>query len=175
MTVILPLVFAGVVAIIAIIFIILYAISGFGQCQIGQAQYFKGTRNETCAPIGTKIDPLPLNIRALDVTISPWTGWSEAQPEDVTHTIILDGAVQTIDISQPDYSDEYTLTVLSFDDNQIQLSVSNLALKQGEDLKNAGSNLNDCVPHTFTMKLNEKVELDTCTLDGGITWELEYI
>lgn len=148
----------------------LYYLSGFGKCELGEALYFKGTRSETCAKIGTKVDPIPTSVRTLTIVESPWTGWSEIQPDDIRW-------VETINREDYEISldgGNYKLKVIEYNDEEIRLSVNDLALKQGETLQNTGSDLTGCKYHEFVMRLNEKVELDTCTLDAGINWEISY-
>jgi hypothetical protein len=152
-------------------------IGGFGKCNFGEAIYFKGTRNETCAKFGTKIDPLPVDIRILRVTKSAWNGWSQNQPEDEVQDYYLDSEIILNEITLKGLSESETsvLKIKKYNGNSIDLNIDNLSLKQGADLSKNTINLNGCGVKDFTISLDETVELNTCSMDAGVTWTLEYL
>ncbi|MBD3363256.1 hypothetical protein GF362_06055 [Candidatus Dojkabacteria bacterium] len=148
---------------------IFYKISGWGKCRLGEQLYLKGSINETCARIGTKIDPLPdSSAGKLTITVTPWTGWDDGA---------LDQEVFTYKISS---ADDYELPelekfkIIKHNKSEIEIKIDNLAVKQGADLDKTGINLNDCKVQTVTIKKGERIEADTCTMDGGVNWEIKY-
>lgn len=152
-------------------------IGGFGKCSFGEAIYFEGSRNETCAKFGTKMDPLPDDIRILRVTKSAWNGWSQNQPEDEVQDYYFDSEISINEITLKGLSESETsvLKIIKHDGNSIDLSIDNLSLKQGADLSKNTINLNGCGVKDFAISLDETAELNTCSMDAGVTWTLEYL
>ena len=53
--------------------------------------------------------------------------------------------------------------------------VTTFGVKDNEEVGTEGVNLNDCEEVEFVIKKGEKSELNTCTMDEGSKWILEYI
>jgi hypothetical protein len=165
----------AVLVILFAIFIYLFTLSGYGKCKLGQDLQFQGTRNEQCVNWGTIVDPISLNQRIIRVTKSTWNGWSESQPEDVVQDLLIDSNSESIQLYGLSSSEVYRLNIGNYDNEKISLNIDGLSLKQGEDLSKSGIDLNGCTSNSFEMKIDEKVELNTCSMDAGITWTLEYL
>jgi hypothetical protein len=169
--------FIAIVVVITLISLLIYffSLSGYGKCKLGQDLQFQGTRNEQCVKFGTIVDPLSLNQRIIRVTKSAWNGWSETQPEDVVQDLIIDSNSESIQLYGLSSSEVYKLNIGNYDNEKISLNIDGLSLKQGENLNKSGIDLNSCTSNSFEMKIDEKVELNTCSVDAGITWTLEYL
>ncbi len=114
-----------------------------------------------------------LNDGLLRITKSPWTGWSKQQPEDTVMEVIPKKGEKIELIGLYD-KDLYELEIINVDDNSIHLQIDGLSLKQGEGLKAKGMNLRGCGLQNFVMTKGEIVELNTCSMDMGVSWTLEY-
>lgn len=116
---------------------------------------------------------------------SPWTGWSMIQPSDtkkifdITDVNIIDLYDMSIATSEEtsnmiDLFNKAYLHISSFNDNEVSLWVTNLSVKEGEEVNDVHINLNACGMHSFTLKKGETAELNTCTMDGGTSWTIKY-
>lgn len=119
---------------------------------------------------GLKFGFGPTGDNKLLIIKSPWTGWSVKQPRDEKSVIDI-SKNSKVDLGGIEKSYLY---IESFDDQKIYLTVTNLSVKQGDELKNVGINLNGCGMHTFTLKKGEMAELNTCSMDVGTTWTVKY-
>lgn len=117
------------------------------------------------------------NGGTLTVVTTSSSGWTRTQPTPTTDNYKITATSQTIQLNSEYTGMKTTLTVNDINSNSIELSTGILGaigLKQGDALFDESINLNSCGPQTFTIKRNEKVELYTCTMDAGTTWELTY-
>lgn len=114
-----------------------------------------------------------LDYFTLTIVSSPWSGWSEKQPDDVKEIIDI-SENKVINLNNTLDNSDYLLTVNKYDRDKIDLTVDGLSLKQGEQLDNKGIDLYGCGTHTFTLDRYETVELNTCTMDMGTTWKITY-
>lgn len=168
-------IFISSILLFGIIFLFFYATSGYGKCSLGQSLALKGSRAEQCVAFGTIVDPTLANQRTIRITKTTWSGWTSAQATPVTQDILLDSNTEVIQLYGFSSSEMYRLSVKSFDDNLVSLSVEDLSLKQNTSIQQTGVNLTDCGAHDFEVNRGGKIELDTCTLDAGVTWSLEYL
>jgi len=109
----------------------------------------------------------------LRITKSPWSGWSKQQPDDSVMEI-LPKKGEKIELIGLYNKDLYELEIINVDDNSIHLQIDGLSLKQGEGLKAKGINLRGCGLQKFVMTKGETVELNTCSMDMGVSWTLQY-
>jgi hypothetical protein len=118
---------------------------------------------------------LPTPKNELKIVSRDWTGWTRQQPTPFVTIISLTENVQEISLPKHGTYPDYTLTVIVFSNDFVQLYVENLGLKQGKAaLKRRGMNLKGCTPKSFTMGFNETIKLYTCTMDGGTIWTITY-
>jgi hypothetical protein len=103
-----------------------------------------------------------------------WSGWGD-EP-DVTKTteeffinddneiIILEGTLS---------SDIFELKV-NQNDSKVTFSVNGLSVKVGDNINNKGIDLMGCRDiHNFELSIGESAELNTCTMDAGVTWVIK--
>jgi len=114
----------------------------------------------------------------LQIIKSPWTGWNEKQPMDEVTNEIPEKA-KNIVLTGLTFTENHTLTVLDVNTEEVHLEADRLLLKQGEAIKVEGINLMECknidFSIDFTIQRGEKVELNTCSMDAGVTWTITYV
>ncbi|HUW21490.1 MAG TPA: hypothetical protein VMW41_02360 [Candidatus Bathyarchaeia archaeon] len=147
-------------------FVLLYRTAGFGKCRLGQTLVFNETVAEGCVDIGTKITP---SFGYLKIIASPWTGWTEEQPQEIESKITILKNNQKIKLEG---WEGHELTVIEPKKDSIILSTGNLGLK-GENEK-SGIDLNQCGYHEIEIKVGKTINLHTCTMDAGCSWNIRY-
>ncbi len=113
----------------------------------------------------------PRSAYNLDISRTVWSGWdiNPLSNPDVEHYDINNDLEY---ITLEGFTEKYRLEILDYNDDEIELSIQGLAL-----LKENGSiNLGDCSKKstTFNIRSKKSATLGTCTMDGGIHWEIEY-
>jgi hypothetical protein len=166
---------ASVLGVTLLVCGVLWYLSGYGKCSFGKQLYFAETRSETCAAFGTKIDPIPSNVRILKVTRSPWTGWSRVQPEDDTQIYVIGNGTKEIVLDGLTGEEKYNLSINSFNEKTINLETDNLTVEQGSQLGSNSIDLFDCAARSFSVDIGGKAKLSTCSMDAGVTWTIEYL
>ncbi len=113
-----------------------------------------------------------VNSGNLKVVRLPWSGWDKEKSESKMINIKPESGKEIV--LKGVGEKEYTLKLVDVKQEEINLVVDGLSLKQGEDISKEGIDLGGCGAQDFIINKGETVELNTCSTDVGVKWQITF-
>jgi hypothetical protein len=138
-------------------------------CPKNQVTYYKNTPYQLCAERFANIKKPIEGKGYIKVTEQGWSGWTRLQPMPETKILELESNTNLINF--------YKTSLEIVDIKEDSLTMKSIRVKgsiDGQEIYKS-KDLFDCPEIEFSISKGQILKLQTCTMDEGSTWYVQYL